>query len=97
MIDTAASVKAEQSKFSQTFGKLESDATSAIKSVADTTGILDTRLKDTGANIYAFARSSGASTEEAMELMQTALMATADSAAYYDKSLEDSAETLQSF
>lgn len=97
MIDAAATVKAENSKFSQTFGDLESEASEAIKGIAQSTGILDTRLRDTGANIYAFARSSGASTEEAMELMKTSLMATADSAAYYDKSLEDSAETLQSF
>lgn len=32
-----------------------------------------------------------------MKLMEDALMASADSAAYYDKSLEESAETLQSF
>lgn len=32
-----------------------------------------------------------------MKLMEDALMASADSAAYYDRSLEESAETLQSF
>lgn len=97
MLDSAAEVKAANSQFSQTFGDLEKDATSAISEIAKSTGILETRLKGTGAGIYAFARSSGASTEEAMSLMQTALVATADSAAYYDKSLEESAETLQSF
>lgn len=97
MIDSAAEVKAANSQFTQTFGDLEKDATTAIQKISESTGILDTRLKNTGAGIYAFARSSGASTEEAMSLMQTALVATADSAAYYDRSLEESAETLQSF
>ena len=97
MITTAASVKAQNSKFEQAFGEFAGDAESAVKRVANATGIVDTRLKDTAANIFAFARSSGASVPEAMELMETALMATADSAAYYDKSLEESAETLQSF
>ena len=43
------------------------------------------------------ARASGGSAEESMVLMEKALQATADSAAYYDRSLEDTAESLQSF
>ena len=97
MIGEAANVRAEASQFEQTFGDMGDEAEAAIKRVADSTGILDTRLKVVGSQIYAFARSSGASVPEAMELMETALMASADSAAYYDKSLADSAETLQSF
>lgn len=97
MIESAATVKAENSQFTQTFGDLESEASKSIKGIADSTGILDTRLRGTGANIYAFARSSGASTKEAMELMKTSLIATADASAYYDRSLEDTSETLMSF
>lgn len=97
MITTSATIKAENSKFEQTFGDMADKATEAINRVANETGIIDTRLKDTASNIYAFARSSGAEVPEALELMETALRATADSAAYYDKSLEESAETLQSF
>ncbi|WP_276768473.1 phage tail protein [Dielma fastidiosa] len=97
MIDTAASVKAETSQFEQTFGDMADEAEAAISRVASASGILDTRLKTTGAQIYAFARSNGASVSEAMSLMETALNATADSAAYYDKSLESSADTMMSF
>ncbi|WP_320915691.1 hypothetical protein [Enterocloster bolteae] len=97
MITTAADVKAETAQFEQTFGQFGDVATDAINRVSDECGILPTRLNKVGAGIYAFARSSGASVSEAMELMETALVATADSAAYYDKSLEESAETLQSF
>lgn len=97
MITTAAEVKAANSQFEQAFGDLEDEAAKSISNIAKSTGILETRLRSTGAGIYSFARSSGASTSEAMELMQEALVATADSAAYYDRSLEDSAETLQSF
>lgn len=97
MITTAAEVNAETAQFEQTFGQFGDAATDAINRVSDECGILPTRLNKVGAGIYAFARSSGASVSEAMELMETALVATADSAAYYDKSLEESAETLQSF
>lgn len=96
-IDSAASVKAESSQFSQTFGEFEGQATEAIDRVASYAGILDTRLNTLGANIYAFARASGGETSESMDLMEKALQATADSAAYYDRSLEDTAESLQSF
>lgn len=97
MITEAATVKAQTSQFEQTFGDMGDEAEAAIQRVADSSGILDTRLKTVGAQIYAFARSSGASVPEAMELMETSLMAAADGAAYYDKSLDDSAETLMSF
>lgn len=96
-IDTAAAVKAEASQFSQTFGDFSDDATAAIDRVANESGILDTRLNNLGTQIYAFARASGGSAEESMALMEKALQATADSAAYYDRSLEDTAESLQSF
>ena len=96
-IDTAAAVKAEASQFSQTFGDLSDDATAAIERVANESGILDTRLNNLGTQIYAFARASGGSSEESMVLMEKALQATADAAAYYDRSLEDTAESLQSF
>lgn len=96
-IDTAAAVKAEASQFSQTFGDLSDDATAAIGRVANESGILDTRLNNLGTQIYAFARASGGSAEESMVLMEKALQATADAAAYYDRSLEDTAESLQSF
>lgn len=96
-IESAAAVKAEGSQFEQTFGDMGSTASAAIERVASSSGILDTRLNTLGAQIYAFARSSGGDATESMDLMETALQATADAAAYYDRSLEDTAESLQSF
>lgn len=96
-ISSAAAVKAETSQFEQTFGDMGDEASSAIGRVADTSGILETRLNALGAQIYAFARSSGGDTAESMSIMEKSLQAAADGAAYYDKSLEETTETLQSF
>lgn len=96
-IEASAAVKAENSQFEQTFKELEGTARNAISGVAQESGILETRLNQLGSNIYAFARSSGGSTEEAMALMEQSLRVAADSAAYYDRSLEDTTESLQSF
>lgn len=97
IIDSAATIKAQNSQFEQTFGEFQTQASEAINRVADDSGILETRLNSAATSIYAFARSSGGAVDESMSLMETALQAAADSAAYYDRSLEDTTDTLMSF
>lgn len=96
-VESAAAVKAESSMFEQTFGSMQKEASEAIGNVAENSGILETRLNTLGAQIFAFARSSGGNAAESMDLMEKSLQATADAAAYYDRSLEDTAESMQSF
>lgn len=96
-LETAASVNAANSAMSQTFGELENAALAAISRVADESGILETRLKSTATGIYAFAKTSGMDSASALGMMEEALQVAADSAAYYDRSLEDTSETLKSF
>lgn len=96
-LETAASVNAANSSMSQTFGVLESSAHAAINRVADESGILETRLRSTATGIYAFAKTSGMDSASALGMMEDALRVAADSAAYYDRSLEDTSETLKSF
>jgi len=95
--EAAAQVNAANSQMAQTFGELEAKARSAIGTVAKNSGILESRLQGVGTSIYAFAKTSGMDSAAAMTMMQDALQATADSAAYYDRSLEDTAESLKSF
>jgi uncharacterized protein YjbJ (UPF0337 family) len=54
-------------------------------------------LKGVGTSIYAFAKTTGMESTEALGMMERALKVTADSAAYYDRSLEDTSESLKSF
>lgn len=68
-----------------------------MKAVAKESGIVETRLQGVGTSIYAFAKTSGMDSATALSMMQEALQVTADSAAYYDRSLEDTAESLKSF
>lgn len=100
-VETAANVRASMAQFEQTFSVGGEDLTATAKgiidSVAKDSGILATRLQDSGTKIYAFAKSSGADSAEALSLMETALTAAADTAAYYDVSLENATDTLQSF
>lgn len=96
-VSTAAELKAAASQYEQTFGEMEDTATEVISGIADETGILDTRLNSAATSLYAFARSSGGTELASMELMEGALTAAADAAAYYDRSLSDTSEQLMSF
>lgn len=96
-IESAAGVNAANSQLEQTFGSLQDKAESAMKAVAKESGIVETRLQGVGTSIYAFAKTSGMDSATALSMMQEALQVTADSAAYYDRSLEDTAESLKSF
>lgn len=96
-IAVAAEVKATNSQFEQTFGDMQQAASDAINRVAEDSGILETRLKGIGTSIYAFAKTTGMESTEALGMMEEALQVAADSAAYYDRSLEDTTESLKSF
>lgn len=96
-IEAAADVKASNAQFEQTFAGLESQARAALNSVADATGIAATRLQNSYTSVYAFTKSVGGDQATALNIAQRALQAAADSAAYYDRTVEDATETLQSF
>ena len=96
-VESAASVNAANSQLEQTFGDLQGSAEAAMKRVADSSGIVQSRLQGIGTSIYAFAKTTGMDSANALSMMEEALQVTADSAAYYDRSLEDTAESLKSF
>ena len=96
-IEAAADVKAANAQFSQTFGDLKGQASAALDSISDKTGIAVTRLQSGYTALYAFTKSVGGDQETALNIAQRAMKAAADSAAYYDRSMEDATETLQSF
>lgn len=96
-IEYAANVKAVNSQLTQTFKEFKTFALEAIQAVADSSGILRTRLDGTANSIYAFAKASGMDSATALNMMSDALQVAADSAAYYDRSLEDMSDTLMSY
>lgn len=96
-VGAAADVKAANAQFSQTFKELEKDATKSLESIEKQTGVTATRMQDSYTKIFAFTKSVGADSAEAMGIAERAMLAAADSAAYFDKSLEATTETLMSF
>lgn len=96
-IQTAADAKAMESQFQQVFEGVEASASSSLSAIADNTGINENRMKGSFTKIAAFAQTTGMETEASLSLAERALVAVADSAAFYDRSLEETTESLQSF
>lgn len=97
MPDAAAEVKAAGSQFEQAFGNLEEAAKSSLETISEDTNIATTRMQGSFTKIFAFAKTAGVESSLALEIAGRALVAAADNAAYYDKSIEEVTETLQSF
>lgn len=96
-INAAADASAASSQFTQVFGDMEGKASKSLKGIADNTGIQVNRMKGSYTQIAAFAKTTGMDTKDALGLADRAMVAVADSAAFYDRSLEETTESLQSF
>jgi len=97
IIQAAADASAASAQFSSVFGDLEADAKKSLTSIAKESGIVENRLKGSFTQIAAFAKTAGMDQAEALALSERAMKAVADSAAFYDRSLEDTTDSLQSF
>lgn len=97
LAEAAADVNALKSQFSQVFGEMETDADGKLEAIEKKTGILKDRMKGNFSQIAAFAKTTGMETSDALGLADRAMTVVADSAAYYDKSLENVTNSLQSF
>ena len=93
-INAAADANAMESQFTQVFGDLEGQATGNLLKIADSAGIAENRMKGSYTKIAAFAKTTGMETADALSLADRAMVAVADSAAFYDRSLEDTTESL---
>lgn len=96
-IESAAQINASNAQFEQTFKGLEKTARNSLNAVAKQAGMTATRMQDSYTSIFAFTKSVGADQSQALDIASRAMAAAADSAAYYDKSVEEATETLQSF
>lgn len=96
-LEVASDFEAMEAQFSQVFGELESTASESLSEVAGQAGIMEDRMKASFTKIAAFAKTTGMNTADSLALSERAMIAVADSAAFYDRSLEETTEYLQSF
>lgn len=96
-LQAASDFEAMEAQFSQVFGNLEENASQSLSAIANQAGIAEGRMKNSFTKIAAFAKTTGMDTASSLKLSERAMIAVADSAAFYDRSLEETTEYLQSF
>ena len=96
-VEAAATAKAVQSQFDQVFGDIKGKAQEQLNGIAKEVGALPNRIKPAFNQIASFAKVSGMDVQQSLDYASRATKAAADSAAFYDKSLEETTETLKSY
>lgn len=96
-VTAAADVAAETAAFEQIMGEYADEAGEKVKQLATSAGIADTRLKPYMTSMTAKFKGLGYDIDKATDMAQDGLTIAADSAAFYDKSLEDAMGSLNSF
>ena len=97
LAEAAANAEALNSQFTQVFGDMEKVAASKLEDIADDTGVAVNRMKSSFTQIAAFSKTTGVEQSEALDIANRAMIAVADSAAFYDRSIEDVTESMRSF
>ena len=96
-MDASATSQALNAQFEQVFGDMEEEARAGMERVAQEVGSLPNRLLPAFNQISSFAKVNGMETSEALGFTERAMVAAADTAAWYDKSIEETTDTLQSY
>ncbi|MEG3265736.1 hypothetical protein [Streptococcus suis] len=97
VVEAAATAKAVQAQFDQVFEGIRDVAENKLNDLAKTVGAVPSRIKPAFNQIASFAKVAGMDASKSLEFTTRATEAAADSAAFYDKSLEETTETLKSY
>lgn len=97
LAETAAEAEALKSQFSQVFGEMEDEAASKLAAIEADTGVMVNRMKGSFTQIAAFSKTAGVEQADALDIANRSMVAVADSAAFYDRSIEEVTNSLQSF
>lgn len=97
IIEAAASVDAETAAFGQVMGEYSDEAKEKLRSVADETGVMDTRMTGHMTSLTAKFKGLGYDISDATDYAARGLTLASDAAAFWDKSLDDSMGSLNSF
>ena len=94
LAETAAEAEALKSQFSQVFGEMEDEAASKLAAIEEDTGVMVNRMKGSFTQIAAFSKTAGVEQADALDIANRSMIAVADSAAFYDRSIEDVTNSL---
>lgn len=97
LASAAGDVQALGSQFEQVFGDMAETAQDKLTKISNDTGVSMMRLKGSFVQIAAFAKTTGLDCAESLTVADEAMKAIADSAAFYDRSIEDVTVSMRGF
>lgn len=97
IVNAAATVAAEESAFAQIMGDYADEAAEKMSGLADSVGMVDTRLTPYMTSMTAKFKGLGYGIEEATGYATRGLGLAADASAFWDMSLDESVSHLNSF
>lgn len=97
LVEAAADAQALKSQFTQVFGDMKKEASQKLKAISNDTGVAVNRMKGSFSQIASFSKTTGLSQSEALDIANRSMIAVTDSAAFYDRSIEEVTDTMQSF
>lgn len=96
-VKSASELTVMNAQYDQMFSDVKDSADKQFGELADKIGSNVNRLKEPSAKFQSFFKASGLSSKESLGMTIEAMEVAADSAAFFDTSLEDSAASLKSF
>lgn len=96
-VKSASELTVMNAQYDQMFADVKNSADKQFGELADKIGSNVNRLKEPSAKFQSFFKASGLSSKESLGMTVEAMEVAADSAAFFDTSLEDSAASLKSF
>lgn len=96
-VKSASELTVMNAQYDQMFADVKDSADKQFGELADKIGSNVNRLKEPSAKFQSFFKASGLSSKESLGMTVDAMEVAADSAAFFDTSLEDSAASLKSF
>jgi len=97
IVNVAAEVDAEASAFGQIMGNYSDTAREKLNAVADTTGVMSTRMQGHFTSLSAKFKGLGFDVQSATDYAARGLTLAADASAFWDVSLDDASSHLNSF
>ena len=96
-INAGAEVSAETAAFTQIMGDYADEASKKLSGIADTTGMVDSRLTPYMTSMTAKFKGLGYGVDDATSMAARGLTMAADASAFWDMSLDESTSHLNSF
>ncbi|HJF17269.1 MAG TPA: hypothetical protein K8V19_06460, partial [Globicatella sulfidifaciens] len=96
-IKSAADVEVIEAQYEQAFKGVEKDANDLVDSMGKEFNMIPNRIKPGMSAFQSYFRGTGMTAKEALGTTKTAMTIASDAAAYYDKSIEETSQSLKGF